>query len=455
MSSIDQQNEINNPQSLLTRRGFLGAAAALAAVPLLTKLPTAAFAAGSDRIKVGVIGTGGRGTGAARDCLDADPSVQIWALGDVFPDRLGDGLKKIQSGDSGKGGKNNKGNKGNKGGGKALGDDRVASDIRDRCFSGFDAYKKVIASGVDLVILATPPQFRPLHLEEAVRAGKHVFCEKPVAVDPVGARKIISIGELAAQKKLSIVAGTQRRYGYNYNETMKRVRDGAIGEIVGGQCYWMQEGLWSHERKPGWSDMEFQMRNWLYYGWLSGDHIVEQHVHNIDIMNWAMGGPPVKAVGMGGRQSRTAPIYGNIFDHFCVEFEYANGARIMSMCRQAPNTMRRVGERLVGTKGVAIPDGKISGATKWEFTGESPNHLKLEHIALIKSIQNRKPINDAKQIAESTLTAILGRASAYTGKEISYKWMLEASKLDLTPASFALGSAPEVIVPVPGVTPLV
>ena len=433
----------SSPEFPLTRRTFIGSAAALAAAPLLTKLPVAAFAAGSDRIKVGVIGTGGRGIGAARNCLAADPAVQIWALGDAFADRVGDALNTLR-----------KGSTSSRRPSPAYGDDRLAV-TKERCFSGFDAYKQVIASGVDLVILTAPPHFRPLHLEAAIEAGKHVFAEKPVAVDPVGARKIIAIGEIAAQKKLAIVAGTQRRYAPRYIETMKRIRDGAIGELVGGQCYWLQEGLWHRGRKPEWTEMEYQLRNWLYFTWLSGDHIVEQHIHNIDVMNWAFGGPPVKALGMGGRQSRTDPKYGDAYDHFSVEFEYANGARVQSFCRQAPNAMRRVGERIVGTKGVSTADGKITGATKWEFTDEVADELVLEHVALIKSMRDGSPINDTRSVAESTLTAILGRASAYTGKEINFAWMLGASKQDLTPPAYAFGPAPEAVVPVPGVTPLV
>ena len=449
-------NNTTLPSAPLTRRDFLGAAAALAAAPLLTKLPAAAFAAGSDRIKLGVIGTGGRGTAAARDCLDAHPSVQLWALGDVFPDRVQDAYKNFTKpgSDSAKPAKPGKNAKPGKSAATAYGPDRIAV-TPERCFSGFDAYKQVIASGVDLVILATPPQFRPLHLEAAIQAGKHVFAEKPVAVDPAGVRKVISIGELAAQKKLTIVAGTQRRYAPNYIETMQRIRDGAIGEITGGQCYWLQEGLWHRGRNPEWTEMEYQLRNWLYFTWLSGDHIVEQHIHNIDIMNWAMGGPPVKALGMGGRQSRTDPKYGNVYDHFAIEYEYANGVRIQSMCRQAPNTLHRVNERIVGAKGVAMAEGKITGATNWKYEAAVPNAFKTEHVALIKSIREGNPLNDAKRVAEATLTAILGRTSAYTGKEISYNWMLTASKLDLTPPKYELGAAPKPEIAIPGETPLV
>ncbi|AWI08226.1 Gfo/Idh/MocA family protein [Ereboglobus luteus] len=427
----------------LTRRKFLGTAAAISAVPLLTKLPAAAFAAGSDRIKVGVIGTGGRGVGAMRNCLAADPSVVVWALGDVFKDRVDEAREKLIKGSP----------KSRKPSAPVPSDRFFATP--ERCFSGFDAYKQVIASGVDLVILAAPPGFRPLHLEAAVNAGKHVFAEKPVAVDPAGVRKVISVGELAKQKRLAIVAGTQRRHAANYLETMRRIHDGAIGELVGGQCYWLQEGLWHRGRNPEWTEMEYQLRNWLYFTWLSGDHIVEQHVHNIDVMNWAFGGPPVKALGMGGRQARTDPKYGDAYDHFSVEFEYANGVRVQSLCRQTPNAQRRVNERVVGTKGYAMADGKIFGANKWKYDGDTPDAFKDEHVDLIRSIRDGNPLNEAKRIAESTLTAILGRTSAYTGKEINYNWILNASKQDLTPSRYELGAAPEVVIPIPGVTPLV
>jgi len=301
----------------------------------------------------------------------------------------------------------------------------------------------------------TPPQFRPLHLAAAVEAGVHIFAEKPVAVDPVGARRVLRVAELAAQKKLAFVAGTQRRHSADYLETMARIKDGAIGELVGGSCYWLQEGLWHRGRQPEWSEMEYQMRNWLYFSWLSGDHIVEQHMHNIDVMNWAFGGPPMKAYGMGGRQSRTDPKYGDVWDHFSVEFEYANGVRVQSLCRQVPGTSTRVTERLVGTKGSARPSGTILGAQAWKFEGQLKNPYEQEHIDLVRSIRAGTPLNEGRQVAESTLTAILGRMSAYTGREVSYGWLLESSKLDLTPPAFAWGDAPPVVVPVPGQTPLV
>jgi myo-inositol 2-dehydrogenase / D-chiro-inositol 1-dehydrogenase len=427
---------------LFSRRTFLKAGAALSALPLLGQTGTP-VSAGSDRLRVGVIGCGGRGIGAMRNCVEADPSVQLYALGDLFPDRVDAAYQELVVG-QGEGERR-----------RAPLPKEQCNVTRDRCFAGFDAYQSVINSGVDLVIMAAPPHFRPLHLEAAIQRGVHVFAEKPVAVDAVGARKVMSIGDLAQQKKLAIVAGTQRRHAANYLETMARIQDGAIGDLVGGQCYWLQEGLWHRGREANWTDMEYQIRNWLYFTWLSGDHIVEQHVHNIDVLNWAFGGPPVKALGMGGRQSRTDPKYGDAFDHFSIEYEYANGARVQSFCRQAPGCSHRVGERLVGTRGASDPSGTITGQKAWKYAGEARDPMVQEHIDLIRSIRAGNPINHARRIAESTLTAILGRMSAYSGREVSYGWLLNNSQLDLNPAAYAFGPAPVVSAAVPGQTPLV
>lgn len=432
-----------NPTSLsgYSRRQFLKTGAAASLLPLLGSL-TPVFAAGSDRIRVGLVGCGGRGIGAVRNCLAADPSVQLVAIGDAFADRVDAAMKEFTQGSGGNHPL------------PPLPADQFAV-TRERCFTGFDAYRQVIGAGIDLVLLVTPPHFRPLHLQAAVEAGVHVFMEKPVAVDPVGARLVLRLAEIAAQKKLALVAGTQRRHSADYLETMARIKDGAIGELTGGSCYWLQGALWHRGRQPEWSEMEYQMRNWLYFTWLSGDHIVEQHMHNLDVMNWAFGGPPVKAIGQGGRQSRTDPKYGDAWDHFSIEYEYANGARVQSLCRQVDGTAHRVSERLVGTKGTANPAGTILGAQPWKFERPFTNPYDQEHIDLIRSIRAGTPLNEGRQVAESTLTAILGRMSAYTGREVSYAWLLEASKLDLTPAAYAWGAAPKVEIPVPGVTPLI
>jgi len=422
----------NGSKPGMTRRDFIKATSAASLATAISG-GIGLRAAGSDAIRVGMIGCGGRGTGAAIDCLEADPGVEIVAMGDLFADRIESSLVRLREKHA----------------------DRVKV-TPEQCFTGFDAYQKVCAvPEVNLIVTATPPGFRPPHLKAAVEAGKHVFMEKPVAVDPIGVRSVIASSELAGSKGLAIVAGTQRRHQSRYLEVMKRIRDGAIGDVIGGQCYWNQGELWVVQKTPQMTDMEWQCRNWLYFTWLSGDHIVEQHVHNIDVINWAFGTTPVKVMGMGGRQVRTAPEYGNIFDHFAVEFEYPNGARVMSMCRQIPGCADRVEERIVGTKGAAMGYGEISGPNPWKFEGDEVNPYVQEHIDLIASIRAGRPLNEGKRIAESTLCAILGRMSAYTGRAISWDWAMNASKLDLAPAKYEFGPLPVAPVAGPGKTPLV
>jgi predicted dehydrogenase len=325
----------------------------------------------------------------------------------------------------------------------------------ERSFSGFDAYQKVIASDVDLVILATPPGFRPVHLAAAVAAGKHLFVEKPVAVDSAGIRSVLATYELSKQKGLAIGVGTQRHHQAEYVATIKRLHEGAIGSIISGQVFWNQGGLWSKEPRPDWSPTEWQIRNWLYFTWLSGDHIVEQHVHNIDVANWVLGAHPIKATGVGGRQWRTEARYGHIYDHFGVDFEYANGARVLSMCRQIDGTKNRVNEHFIGTKGSSDPAGTIVGANAW--TWEKPEKpvspYVQEHTDLIASLRAGKPYNELKEITESNLTAIMGREAAYTGQEVTWDEVLNAAQ-DLTPPEVAFG--PLIVPPVatPGRTKL-
>ncbi|HUT29356.1 MAG TPA: Gfo/Idh/MocA family oxidoreductase [Sedimentisphaerales bacterium] len=419
----------------ISRRDFVKSSAALS-LAALAPSGSRIFAAGSDKVRVGLIGCGDRGTGAAKNCVESAEGVEIVAMADVFQDRLDKSLAKLK---------------------EQVGD-RV-NVTGDKCFIGFDAYQKLIASGVDMVILATPPGFRPEHLKAAVEAGKHVFMEKPAAVDPVGIRSIIASAELAEQKGLSIVAGTQQRRMAQYLEVMKRVHEGQIGEIVGGQCYWnwgSQDWHFEH-RKPEWSDMEWQIRCWPYFTWLSGDHIVEQHVHNLDVINWAMQSPPVKCVGMGGRQVRTGPECGNIFDHFAVEYEYPNGARVLSMCRQIGGCSTRVSERIVGTKGVADPNGLIEGGRSYKYEPPDPavDPYVQEHADLIASIRSGEPLNEGRRVAESTLTAIMGRMSAYTGREMKWDWVMNKSALDLTPPAYEFGDLPVGPIAVPGETELV
>ena len=375
-------------------------------------------------LRIGVVGCGGRGTGAARDAMRGSEGVELVALGDVFADRVESCRHNLAK--------------------AAAEDPRLAGKYKvtdDQCFTGFDAYKKVINSGIDLVILASPPGFRPAHLAAAVEAGKHIMTEKPVAVDPAGIRSVLATYEQALSKRLGIVAGTQRRHEAKYLKTIERIHDGAIGEVLGGQVYWNQDNLWNRGRKPDWSDTEWQIRNWLYFTWLSGDHIVEQHVHNIDVANWVLQAHPIKAVGLGGRQWRTDPAYGHVFDHFAIDFEYPNGVHILSMCRQIDGTAKQIGEWFTGSKGaVETSGGKITGKKKWEYRGpEKPiSPYVQEHTDLVSSIRAGKPINELKQVAESTLTAIMGREAAYTGQTLTWEEILNAP-LDLTPPTLALG----------------
>lgn len=410
-----------------SRRTFLKSSAAAATLLATRGL---AHAQGSDSIKVGLIGCGGRGTGAAANSVEGSDGIVIHAMGDLFPDRLKSSHQNLSF-------------------------LKEALDVpEERRFSGFDAYEKVIASDVDLVILATPPHFRPIHLEAAIAAGKHVFMEKPVAVDPVGIRKVIAAGEMARTKKLGIVSGTQRRHQRPYLEAMKRIHDGAIGEIVAGDCHWNQGSLWVKRREANWSDMEWQLRNWLYFTWASGDHIVEQHIHNIDVMNWAIGATPLRAISMGGRQVRTQPEYGQIFDHFSTELEYPNGVWITSTCRQIDGCATAVNENIVGTRGRSDPARWISGPDEWVFEGEANNPYVQEHTDLVASIRNGEPLNEARRVAESTLTAIMSRMSAYTGKEVTWEQAMN-SKLDLSPPRYAFGDLPVAEVAVPGRTELI
>jgi len=416
----------------ITRREFIKTTAAVSLAAAMPRLPEA-YAAGSDTIRVGVVGCGGRGTGAAIDCLNAAPGVEVVAMYDLFMDRIESSLKTI----------------------KEKHPDKVKV-TPERMFTGFDGFKKLSAlPEVNLVIMASPPGFRAMQLKAAVEGGKNVFMEKPVAVDPVGIRSVLASSDLATQKGLAIVAGTQRRHQARYLEIMKRIHEGAIGELVGGQCYWNQSDLWVKQREPGMSEMEWQCRNWLYFTWLSGDHIVEQHVHNIDVVNWAFQALPVKVMGMGGRQARTGPEFGNIYDHFAVEYEYPNGVRVMSMCRQTKGAADRVEERLVGTKGVAFGYGEINGASPWKFEGEEINPYVQEHTDLIAAIRGGKPLNEGRRVAESTMCAIIGRMSAYTGRSINWDWAMNSSLLDLTPKNFEFGPNPVDPVAVPGFTPLV
>ncbi len=432
------KNEAKNDSSALSRRDFIKTSAALGAASLAVGT-NRIFAAGSDKVRIGLIGCGGRGTHDATKCLNSTENVELVAMGDLFKDRL-DRCRRTLT-------RNLK--------------DKVKVP-EDKCFIGWDAHKKVVACDeVDMVILTEPPHFRPQHLKAAIEGGKHVFMEKPVAVDPVGVRSVIASAELADQKNLTIVAGTQMRRISHLVEGIKAIHDGAIGELVGGQCVRLGGGMltWGQkERQPGWSDMEWQLRRWLFMTWLSGDFIVEMHVHNLDVMNWAFNGPPVQCVGMGGREVRKAPEYGNVYDHFAVEYEYPNGVRVEYMGSQIDKVFNRNDQRLVGTKGRAYTDfGRvvIEGQNKTEYAWDRIDPCLKQHADQIAAIRQGKRLNEGRRIAESTLTSIMGRMSAFTGRALKFDWAMKASILDLSPPKYEFGDLPMRPVAVPGQTQLV
>jgi len=423
----------------ISRRDLLKAGAAVSAGALAAQ-NSRSFAAGSDKMGVALIGCGSRGTKDAIDCLKSAQGLEMVAVADVFQDRVDSSLEKMREASPGK--------------------VKVTSETS---FLGFDAYKKVMAmKEVDVVMLTTPPAFRPEMVKAALEAGKHIFVEKPGAVDPVGIRSLLASAKLADRKRLSIVVGTQQRWQPQYLELIKRIHDGKLGDIVGGQAYWnWGSSKWHFEhRKPGWSDMEWQVRCWPYFVWLSGDHIVEQHLHNMDILNWAIGSPPVQCLAVGGRQARTGPEFGNIYDHFAAEYLYPNGIRVMSMCSQIEGSTPRVGERVVCAKGSTctnraegyIEDTKGNKVYRYEDNIHSGEVAQCAN--LIKSIREGEPINECKRLAESTMTVILGRMSAYTGRAISWKWALK-SKLNLSPRKYELGDLPVRPVAVPGKVQLI
>jgi predicted dehydrogenase len=429
------RHNISAMSQSITRREFLKAGVALSALPLASMV----HAQGSDRIKVGLVGCGGRGTGAAIDCLRADEGTVIWAMGDIFEDRLNasyEGLKEQFP-------------------------DRVQVPP-ERRFLGFDAYKKVLASGIDLVLLCTAACLSPDSLFGGDGGGQvHVFMEKPVAVCPEGVRMMLRGDEIARQKRLGVMPGTQYRWHPGYQGVIERIRAGHIGEIRAAYAYYNAASPAPRPREAGWSDMVYQLRNWLFYTWLSGDQPVEQFVHNIDVMNWVMGSVPVRAMAMGGRQARTAPEYGDVYDHFAIEYEYPNGVRVLAMCRQMDNTAYRVSNLVVGAEGQALMEQftnfHVRGKETWEPSKQWLNPYVEEHRVLIQSIRKGDPINETRTIAESTLTAIMGRMSAYTGKIVTWEVALN-SKLNYVERVMNLTydtPAPQDPVPIPGKTPLI
>ena len=419
-------------------------AGGLIAAPFLSR---ANYFSGADEvIKVALIGCGGRGTGAAKQALLSNPKVQLVAMADAFRDNLDNAYKSLttESPNAKQSVKN-----------------RVVVPEENK-FSGFDAYLKAIPLA-DVVILATPPGFRPIHFDEAIKQNKHVFMEKPVATDPAGVKKVLETAELAKQKKLNVVVGLQRHYQNSYRELFKQ--KSKIGDITSAQAWWNNDGVWVRERKYNQTEMEYQMRNWYYFVWLCGDHITEQHIHNLDVINWFKEGYPVRAQGMGGRQVRKGKNHGEIYDHHYVEFQYADGSILNSQCRHIPGTMSKVDELLIGIKGkiqcgaANIVDAKGNVIYQYDIKKEN-NPYQTEHDELFAAIEKGEyKFADAENGAKSTMTSILGRMATYTGQVIDWDQALN-SGLNLQPKAYDWNAPPPVIpndegyyaVAVPGVT---
>lgn len=400
-----------------------------------------------DSIKIALIGCGGRGTGAAMQALSTKQNVKLVAMADAFRDRLDSCYKELNDPN------NEDGNV----------SQRVAVPEENK-FVGFEGYKKAMALA-DVVILTTPPGFRPIHFEEAVNQGKQIFMEKPVATDPAGIKRVLDAAVIARQKKLNVVVGLQRHYQNSYRELFKKYKEGLIGEITSAQAWWNNEGVWMNPRKYNQTEMEYQMRNWYYFNWLCGDHIVEQHIHNIDVINWFKEGYPVKAQGMGGREVRKGKDYGEIFDHHYVEFHYADGSILNSQCRHIKGTMSKVDELIVGTKGsiyagaANIVDRKGKVLYQYDRSKEN-NPYQTEHDELFAAIAKKEyKFDDTERGAKSTMTAILGRLVTYTGQVIEFDKALN-SGMTIMPTKFDFNALPPLLpnadgnypVAIPGVT---
>jgi len=390
-------------------------------------------------LKAGLIGCGGRGTGAAVNFLNAGPNLQITALGDVFQDKIDNCRAQLMK-------------------------QKNVEIADENCFVGFDSYQKVIDSGVDLVLLCTPPHFRPEHIEAAVSAGKHIFLEKPCAVDPVGARRVLVSVERAKEKGLSMVSGTIRRVQKDFMETRRQVMNGMIGDLVSAHIIRNGGGLWVRSRQPGWTDMEYMLRNWANFCWLSGDHITEQFIHEIDVMNWYIGKNPVKAMGWGGRQRR---VTGDQYDFFSIEYIYDNGMHTHCAARQISGCSNLTKQFMVGTQGFADAKGfiyNLKGEEIWKYPkpeeGSTDETWKVtdpfvqEHINLVTGIRTGNPVNDAEAQVNSTLITIMGRMSAYTGKDVTWEEVIN-SDMYLGPKTYAFGPVPGIpeTIPVIGIEP--
>jgi myo-inositol 2-dehydrogenase / D-chiro-inositol 1-dehydrogenase len=397
-----------------------------------------AHAAGGDTLKVGLVGCGDRGTGAAVNALRADQNVEITAMGDMFPDRIESSLKSLKRDMESQPGK--------------------IKITPESCFTGFDSYKQVIDSGVDVVLLCSPPHFRPAHLKYAVEKGKHIFCEKPVAVDAPGIRSVIATAEAAKEKKLCLVNGLCYRYDLAKRETMDRMHNGQIGKILSIHVTYNTLPLQHDARRSEWDDMTFQLRNWQYFTWLGGDHIVEQHIHSIDKAAWALHDqPPESVVALGGRQLLRGEDYGNMFDHFASVFEYADGTRVFSNCCQIAGVDTDVTDTFMGTQGICETQmfkHEIKGPYPWKHRGKYRTMYQVEHDEMFAAIRAGKPINNGTYMVRSNLMAIMARMSAYTGKKITWEQAMNSQE-DMTPAKYEFGPLAVAPVAMPGITKFV
>ncbi len=438
MTRPEKKNNRPDRRQFLQSSVLQGSVAAAAFSPLLAQGATnvpAVHEGADETLRIGLVGCGGRGTGAVINALTADPQTKLVAIGDTFADRAALCLENIQA------------------------DETVGSRAKvdpERVFSGFDAYKSVIDSGVDVVILTTPPHFRPQHFAYVVEQGKHCFIEKPIAVDVPGVLSVQKTCEIAKQKGLAVVSGLCWRYDRGVLATMQQIQDGAIGDIIAIESSYNSSTLWHRGDKPEWSRMEYQLRNWVYHNWLSGDQIVEQAIHSLDKTAWLLGdASPVEAVGIGGRQQRTEEKYGNVFDHHVVTYRYANGVPVYFTCRQQDNCTTHVDELVLGTKGKAqILKHRIDGETKWRYREKKPSMYVEEHSALFKSIRNGTPINNGHYMNNSTMIAIMGRMCTYTGQELTWEQVI-ASEERLGPETYGWTDLPEDEVAIPGVTKFV
>jgi len=425
------------------RRDFLKSGSALAAGAVMAA-PVGAFSQGSDTIKVGLIGCGGRGSGAVANVLAAARNVTIHAVGDALEFQAkgaGQRFARMAQDDAQK-----------------LGEMNNKIDIGDRVFSGLDAYQKVVDSGVNYVILATPPAFRPVHIKYAVDKGVNIFTEKPVGVDGPGIRSVMDSFEKAKAKKLGVAAGTQRRHQLAYIETIKRLHDGEIGDLITGQVYWNQGILWARDRRQGMTDLEYQLWNWYNFTWICGDNVVEQHVHNLDVLNWVFKEHPVAAVAMGFR-SRNNDAFGKVYDFFSADLEYSGNRHCISQARQISNCWNSVSEHVQGTKGKSqVNNFTINGKpvmTRQQNRAATDPYVQ-EHTDLIESIRAGNPINELKNVAESSLTAIMIRMSAHTGGRITWDQALNSQESLVDVANLTMDTKlPEWKTPIPGTTKFV